>query len=90
MALGANSANDVDAVVRARDADDRASGWCAGLGGASALTGVTQSLLFEVSAFDPLAFAIAGLAMALVGITAAVIPATRATRLDPTTALRSE
>jgi ABC-type antimicrobial peptide transport system permease subunit len=61
-----------------------------GLAGAAALTRVTKSLLFEVSALDPTAFAAAAAAMALLGLVAAIIPAARALRVDPNTALRSE
>jgi ABC-type antimicrobial peptide transport system permease subunit len=67
-----------------------AAGLLAGLGGALLLTRVTRSLLFEVSPFDPLAFTTAAAAMAIIGVTAALVPAMRATRVDPTTALRSE
>lgn len=66
------------------------AGVVVGLGGAAALTRVTESLLFEVSAFDPVAFVAAAIAMLAVGLLAALIPAWRATRVDPTTALRSE
>ena len=49
-----------------------------------------STLLFEVSALDPIAFAVAAACMALVGLFAALIPATRATRVDPVRALRAE
>ena len=55
-----------------------------------ALTRVTKSLLFEVSPLDPFAFAAAALAMIMVAMAAALVPASRATRVDPTVALRSE
>jgi len=51
---------------------------------------VTRSLLFEVSPLDPFAFATAAVAMTLVALIAALVPASRATRVDPTTALRSD
>ena len=66
------------------------AGLAVGLAGAMALTRVTRSLLFEVSPLDPFAFATAAVAMALVAIVAALVPASRATRVDPTTALRSD
>jgi ABC-type antimicrobial peptide transport system permease subunit len=65
-------------------------GLLVGLGGAYAVTRVTKSLLFEVSPLDPFAFATAALAMIVVAMVAALVPASRATRVDPTTALRSE
>jgi ABC-type antimicrobial peptide transport system permease subunit len=61
-----------------------------GLAGAFALTRVMSSLLFQVSTLDPLAFTLAAFAMLLIGLTAALIPASRASRVDPVTALRSE
>ena len=65
-------------------------GLAIGLAGALALTRLMKSLLFEVSALDPFAFALAALSMMLIGLAAALVPASRATRVDPVTALRSE
>ena len=65
-------------------------GLIAGLAGAAALSRVTRSLLFEVSALEPAAFAFGGLAMATFALAAAALPARRATRVDPATALRRE
>ena len=67
-----------------------ASGWASAWRLRVGLTRVTRSLLFEVSALDPSAFAIAAVTMMAIGVIAALIPASRATRVDPTTALRSE
>jgi putative ABC transport system permease protein len=89
MALGARASEVLSMVVRNVLATI-AAGLLAGLGGALLLTRVTRSLLFEVSPFDPLAFTTAAAAMAIIGVTAALVPAMRATRVDPTTALRSE
>lgn len=61
-----------------------------GLAGALAMTRLTASLLFQVSAFDPTMFAAAIASMLVVGVAAAWIPAHRAAHVDPTTALRSE
>jgi putative ABC transport system permease protein len=66
------------------------AGLAIGLMGALVVTRVTQNLLFEVSPLDPSAFAVAAAAMATVAVVAALVPAGRATRVDPTTALRSE
>ena len=89
MALGARS-NDVLALIVRNVMVMIAAGLVIGLAGAAALTRVTTSLLFEVSALDPTAFVAAAIAMAAVGLIAALIPASRATRVDPTTALRAE
>ena len=89
MALGART-NDVLPMVVRNALTMVVAGLAVGLAGAAALTRVTSSLLFEVSALDPFAFLAAGGAMVVVGVVAALIPARRATRVDPTTALRAE
>jgi ABC-type antimicrobial peptide transport system permease subunit len=61
-----------------------------GLVGAFALTGVTASLLFQVAPFDPPSFMAAAAIMLIVGLVAASVPAMRASRVNPTTALRAE
>lgn len=61
-----------------------------GLAGAAAAGRSIQSLLFGVPPLDLLTFAISGLAIIVVGIVAASVPARRASRIDPLGALRSE
>ena len=89
MALGASAATVLTMVVR-HVTTTIVIGLGAGLAGALALTRVTSNLLFEVSPLDPFAFTVAAAAMATVAIVAAIVPAARATRVDPTTALRAE
>ncbi|MFA5909691.1 MAG: ABC transporter permease [Vicinamibacterales bacterium] len=89
MALGAR-ANDVLAFVARGTLTMVGLGLVTGLAGAMALTRVTTSLLFEVSALDPWAFIAGGAAMATVALAAALVPARRATRIDPATALHRE
>lgn len=61
-----------------------------GLVSAFAFSRVLAAVLFEVSARDPATFAAAGTSLAVVALVASYIPAARATRIDPTIALRSE
>jgi len=49
-----------------------------------------SGLLFGIRAFDPGAFAIAAAALVLVALIASYVPARRASRVDPMTALRNE
>jgi putative ABC transport system permease protein len=61
-----------------------------GIVGALAVTRVMSSLLYGVSTTDPLTFGCISLLLALVALAACYIPARRAMRVDPMTALRYE
>jgi ABC-type lipoprotein release transport system permease subunit len=67
-----------------------ALGVAAGLAGAVALTRLMKSLLYEVSATDPVTFAAIALLVAGVAAVSCYIPARRAARVDPQIALRCE
>ena len=65
-------------------------GLVAGLAGSLALTRVLQSMLFETSAFDLWTFLAVGALLAVVALLACLLPALRASRVNPLVALRSE
>jgi putative ABC transport system permease protein len=65
-------------------------GLAIGLAVSLAVTRLLQSLLFEISAFDAGTFAGVSVLLAVVALLACLIPARRATRISPMTALRSE
>ena len=67
-----------------------AAGLILGLGGAFWLTRFLASFLFGVTARDPIAFLATRLLLGAVALFAVCIPAHRATRVDPMTALRLE
>ncbi len=89
MALGARPGNVVSHTLRSA-LSMLLVGLAVGLAGAFALTRVMKSLLFQVSALDPGALTLACVVMTLVGILAALIPASRAAGVDPMTVLRDE
>jgi predicted permease len=89
VALGARPGDIVGLVVR-QGMELAGIGIVAGLVGAAALTRVMASLLFGVSARDIATFGAVAAILAAVAFAATVIPARRATRVDPMVALRQE
>jgi len=89
MALGAGR-GDVLRLVVGQGARPVAAGASVGLLAALGLTRLMESLLFGVRATDPVAFAAAAVAIALLGLAASWLPARRATKVDPAVALRYE
>lgn len=89
MALGASGQSVLRMVLR-QGMVFAAVGVVAGLLGAAALTRLTSTLLFGVNPIDPLTFTAVTVFMILVAVAASLVPARRATRVDPLTALRAE
>ncbi|MFN7944435.1 MAG: ABC transporter permease [Blastocatellia bacterium] len=89
LALGAQS-GDVLKMVISQGLKLVIGGVLIGLAGALALTKLMKSLLFSVSASDPLTFATVALMLIAVALLACWIPARRATKVDPMIALRCE
>ena len=89
MALGAEP-SDVTRMILRQSMVVTLSGTVIGLIGALGLTRLMQSLLFEVSATDPVTFLTAPVILVLVSLVATWLPVRKAARINPIEALRSE
>ncbi len=89
LALGAAPARILRLVVR-RGAALVGAGLVVGGVAALALGRFLGSTLYATPAADPVTFAAVALVLAAVGLASALVPARRATRVDPQTALRAE
>ena len=89
IALGARP-RDVVLLVLRQDVALTAAGLAVGVGGALALTRLIRSERYGVSATDPVTYMSVSFMLAAVAVLATYVPARRATRIDPTTALRYE
>jgi putative ABC transport system permease protein len=89
MALGATPSG-VIAMVLSQASKPVVAGIVGGTIGASILTRVLDTMLFGVSASDPLTFAGAVAALSAVAAAACFVPALRASSIDPLVGLRNE
>jgi len=89
MALGADRTSVVQMVLR-RTLLLTTVGVALGLAGSFVLTGVLTRLLFNVTPTDPAAFGIAGIILLMSALAAALLPAHRASSIDPLVALKVE
>jgi putative ABC transport system permease protein len=89
LALGARS-RDILRLVTGQGLKLTLAGLALGMAGAFALTRVMEPLLYGVTPTDPLTFVLISLSLACVALLACLIPARRATKVDPMIALRCE
>jgi len=89
MALGAQRLDVLRMVVR-QGTMLAVIGVVVGIGLASMVTRSLSFFLYGVSPFDPLTFIVVALTLLLAALLATVVPAQRATRVDPLSALRTE
>jgi putative ABC transport system permease protein len=89
MALGAERRDVVQAVLR-QGMTVALVGVVLGVAASLALTKVLAGLLFRVESRDPVVFTVVPLLLLAVAALAILLPARRASRVDPATALRAE
>jgi putative ABC transport system permease protein len=88
-ALGAD-ARQLSWLVLKRGLSQLAIGLALGLAGALALSQVLRSVLVQITPTDPLTYVAITLILSAVALAACLVPARRATRVDPVIALRAE
>jgi len=89
MALGAQRSGIV-ALVLASGARFAIAGCLLGLGGALGVSRLLRTMIYGVSALDPLVLTLSAVLVLLLALAASLIPAIRAASADPIRALRSE
>jgi hypothetical protein len=88
MALGAGAGRVQAAIVR-EALVLAGTGAVIGFGGGYAIGRALEAMLFQIGAFDVPAYALVGLLITIVAVGGAWIPARRAAKIDPVTALRA-
>ena len=89
VALGAQPRKILRLVLR-QGARLALTGVAIGIAGGLAVAQLLKSLLYEVKPTDPVAFIAVAVLLTVVALLACYVPARRATRVDPVTALRNE
>jgi putative ABC transport system permease protein len=89
MALGADGGEIMNLVLRQAMRPVLVGG-LVGVAGCAAVSWLLSSMLFGVSAHDPMTFVIVPLFLLILALVASYLPARRATRIDPMVALRYE
>jgi putative ABC transport system permease protein len=89
MALGANRADVLRLVVQ-QGMKMTLLGLALGLVGAFFVSRVLTGMLYGITATDPLTFTVVSIVLLAVALLACLLPARRATRVDPIVALRAE
>ena len=89
MALGAEK-SDITQMVLKRSLLLVSTGVALGVAGALVVTRVLAKFLFDVKPTDPATFGSVTAVLVVVAVAATLVPALRATRIDPLTALREE
>ncbi|HJU65619.1 MAG TPA: ABC transporter permease [Gemmatimonadaceae bacterium] len=89
LALGADRRDVLGLIIR-EGMTPALGGLAIGLGAAMLLTRLMTGMLYEVSATDPITFAVVAVFLATVALLATYLPGRRVTRVDPVTALRNE
>jgi putative ABC transport system permease protein len=65
-------------------------GWALGLAGSAVFAVSIRSLLFGIAPTDPLTYTLASAAVWIAGTAGCLVPAIRASRIDPIAALRTD
>jgi putative ABC transport system permease protein len=89
MALGADAARVVQTVMR-DGLRPVICGIALGLTAAFSLSSILRTALFQVTTTDPASFLLAAVSLTLVAVIACLVPARRATKVDPMIALRAQ
>jgi len=89
MALGAQRSSVLRMIIK-EGMTIAGTGVLLGLGGALALTRLIKTMLFSVTATDPLTFAVVTLLLTSVALLACFVPARRAMKVEPMVALRCD